>query len=454
MSYLYPNAATSALAASIGPSDTTLEVMSAAGFPTSGDFPLLIDDELLLVTSVSGTTFTVTRAVEPWNGVQTAVGHGLGSLVSSPLTNASLLAIVGGTNPIGAASGDLAGAYPGPTVAAIQGESWDPTAPTSGQVPQWSGTAWTPTTISSAPSGPAGGDLAGSYPNPGLVATGPGAGSFTNANISIDAEGRVTAAASGSSGGPPTGPAGGDLAGSYPNPTVAQIQGQAWDATAPTTGFVPQWSGTAWVAVTVPAAPPNGAAGGDLAGSYPNPTVAQLQGLPWTGGTPANGQIPQWSSTAWVFVNPPGASIGSAVAGSSTGSILFVDNLSDLTEDPGFGFGYDPTGSTGPQSTVASLYIGGNLTGSQVPSIYLFDPAFGTWRAITLNASGWFEFTADATIPQLTLTVNGGLLLTGQTSGAAGFLGTLATAPIAGPPTFWCPIQVNGGFGYFPVWVP
>ena len=78
------NLAQSSLTSTISDVAASLTVDSAASFPTSPQFRIILDDELMLVTAVAGAVFTVTRAIEGTTGV----GHAGGTTVTLVETEA------------------------------------------------------------------------------------------------------------------------------------------------------------------------------------------------------------------------------------------------------------------------------------------------------------------------------------------------------------------------------
>lgn len=85
------NNASSTLDGAINDSTTSVVVASAATFPSTANFRILIDSEYMLVTAIAGTTFTVSRGQEG----SAAAAHSNGATVTHVLTKEGLIAFRG-----------------------------------------------------------------------------------------------------------------------------------------------------------------------------------------------------------------------------------------------------------------------------------------------------------------------------------------------------------------------
>ena len=153
------------------------------------------------------------------------------------------------------AAGDLGGTYPNPTVTAIRGNTVSNNNPNNNQVLKWNGSVWLPSAdaVNDGDSNPSN-ELQTISQSGSNLTLSDGGGSVTipvysaGSGISINGSNAISNTGDTNAGDDITTStsANGDLGGTYPNPTVNAIRGNAVSATNPSNNQVLKWNGSQW----------------------------------------------------------------------------------------------------------------------------------------------------------------------------------------------------------------
>ncbi|MGW1135714.1 polysaccharide deacetylase family protein [Streptomyces griseoluteus] len=168
-------------------------------------------------------------------------------------------------------------------------------------------------------------------------------------------------------------------------------------------------------------AQPTGAAGGDLTGQYPNPVVSRLNGVAVTG-TPTAGQVPTATSASTATWQTPAADSSISPSGAVTAGTSFGQTAAAGTSNA-YARG-DHTHGTPPAPTIGTTpgtYAAGDdarLTNARTPLAHRVSHATGGSDPLAAADIG--------ALPASGGTLSGDLLVTGRLSGPAGSYGMIA----------------------------
>ncbi|WP_413568286.1 tail fiber domain-containing protein [Bdellovibrio sp. HCB117] len=230
---------------------------------------------------------------------------------------------------------------------------------------------------------------------------------------------------------PPNGAAGGDLSGSYPNPTVQKIQNTAVASAAPSNGQYFKFDGTSWAGAAITISDVNNLT--TTLGTYL--TTAAFNTAVGSGNC-ASHQTPYWNSVSSSFQCQ---SINVSVAGDVSGSIgaVTVNKIKGVDIDTtgltsGQVLKYDgtkwaPASDSNAGGTVTSVIAGTGLSGGTITTTGTISLAntsvsagsYGSATQVatfTVDAQGRLTSAANAAIPTANGTTTGLLSSTDWTT--------------------------------------
>ncbi|MEZ4827522.1 MAG: tail fiber domain-containing protein [Bacteroidia bacterium] len=292
------------------------------------------------------------------------------------------------------AGGDLGGLYPNPTVTKIRNVAVSTTAPSSNQVLKYNGTQWAPatdavddadaSTTNEIQSLSLSGTTLSLSLGGGSVVLPSGGGSYTaGTGISISGANVITNTGDTDASNDITNTtaAGGDLGGLYPNPTVTKIRNVAVSTTAPSSNQVLKYNGTQWAPAT------------DAVDDADASTSNEIQSLSLSGTTLSlslgggsvvlpSGTSSQWTTSGSnIHYNTGNVGIGDATP-AATLTVGDGDKFQVFGTDGDIVFTDDNANIRFPATTAPNtpmLYMFASGTQNSDRMVFAHSPSFPTW---------------------------------------------------------------------------